>query len=225
VTGAGLPSTKLPSAKVGDLVDVKTADKGTQHYLVDSDGLKPISELQYQIQKANGATVRAVNSSDVARANPAQPPAASATQPPTSVPELVRGLPSDTVVCGAYVDSSFAPQVLVDSAIPAGGGIPTSGVGADGSTELADRVWVPPGRAALVESLLSPDLTDGPLYLVTDAGRRYAIRSTDVLRFLGLANGKHISKLPSALLVRIPEGPALDPDDARAALRQERADS
>jgi hypothetical protein len=136
----------------------------------------------------------------------------------------VSGLPSDTVVCAGYTDASFAPQVLVDSAIPVGGGVPTSGVGADGTTKLADRVWVPPGRAALVESLLSPDEKEGALYLVTDTGRRYAIPSTDVLRFFSLANSKHISKLPSGLVVRIPEGPALNPDDARAALQQEKAD-
>jgi type VII secretion protein EccB len=225
VTGAGQPSTKMPGTKIGDLVDVKSQDKGTQHYLVDSDGLKSISDLQYQIQLASGAQAKTTSSSDVAKANPAQPPAATATQPPTSVPDLVRGLQSDTVVCAAYRDTSFAPQVLVDSAIPEGGGVPTGGTASDGATTLADRVWVPPGKAALVESLTSPDAKDGPLYLVTDVGRRYAIRSTDVLRFLGLGTAKRISKLPGSLLVRIPEGPPLDPDDARAALQLEKGEN
>jgi ESX secretion system ATPase EccB len=68
--------------------------------------------------------------------------------------------------------------------------------------------------------LPGPDAQDGPLSLVTDTGRRYAIPTTDALRALGLA-GAHTSKLPASLVVRIPEGQPLDQAAARAALQQE----
>jgi hypothetical protein len=146
----------------------------------------------------------------------------SVVQPPTSVPDFVRPRDSNTVVCAAYRDGSFAPEVLVDSAIPEGGGLPTSGVTPAG-VSLADRVWLQPGKAALVMSLPSPDASDGPLYLVTDVGRRFAVKS-EVLRSLGLS-GPHLSKLPANLLVRIPEGNPLDPEAARAALRLENSEN
>jgi hypothetical protein len=63
------------------------------------------------------------------------------------------------------------------------------------------------------------------LYLVTDVGRRYAIESSDVVRSLGLTTAKHLSRLPASLVVRIPEGPPLDPGAARAALQQEKQEN
>ena len=143
--------------------------------------------------------------------------------PPSAVPRIVRPADVNTVLCAAYQNGSFNPRVLVDSAIPAGGGLPTAGASTSG-IPLADRVWVPPGRAAIVEALPSPEATSGPLSLVTDEGRRYAIPSSDLLRSLGFT-GQRVSKLPASLLVRIPEGPALDPEQARAALQLQKADS
>ena len=223
LTGTGQASKAVDGVKVGQVLEVSSQDKGTLYYLAGTDRLIPISQLQAQIQLAKGASTQSLSPSAAAAAPKSEVPETGLTQPPTSVPDFVRPLQSNTVVCAAYQNNSFTPQVLVDSAIPAGGGLPTGGTTATG-VPLADRVWVPPGKAALVEALPSPQATDGPLYLVTDVGRRYAVPSTEVLRFLGLTS-KHVSKLPSSLLVRVPEGPALDPDTARAALQEEKADS
>jgi type VII secretion protein EccB len=223
VAGAGQPMKAVPGVLVGQVLDVKTPDRGTQYYLAETDQLRSISELQYQIQVAKGASRRSLDPSAATAAPKAPAEATSVVQPPTTVPEFVRPLDSNTVVCAAYRDGSFSPEVLVDSAIPAGGGLPTGGVSDDG-VALADRVWVPPGKAALVESLPSPDAGEGPLYLVTDVGRRFAVKSSQALRSLGFS-GKHVSRLPASLFVRIPEGNPLDPDAAGAALQLEKSDN
>ncbi|MGA8114246.1 MAG: type VII secretion protein EccB [Actinocatenispora sp.] len=204
------------SVGIGDVVSVQTQDKGKEYYLAGSDSMVPISELQAQIQEAAGADVQPVSPGAATDANKTTPPQFNAQQPPATRPDFIRPIDSNTTVCAAYRNNSFAPQILVNSTTPRGGGLPTERMSAGGTT-LADRVWLPPGKAALVESMPSPKAKTGPLYLVTDQGRRYAIPSPDALRALGYT-GKHLSKLPASLLVRVPEGPALDPDAARAAL-------
>jgi type VII secretion protein EccB len=227
LAGAGRPSTAVPSAvpsaapsaRIGQLFQVVAQDQGTQYYLADTDRLIPVSELQALIQQAAGATLTPLSLGEATTARKAPAPPTDPSQPPTSRPRFVRPQQSATVLCASDTEGSFAPQVLVDSAIPAGGGVSTAGVGPAG-TAVADRIWLPPGRAALVEALPSPQAEHGPLYLVTDVGRRYAIGSGEVLRALGL-DGATTSKLPAGLLVRVPEGPALDPELARLPLAQE----
>lgn len=222
--GSGGPSTAVPQARIGQLFAVATQDQGSQYYLATADSLMPISSLQAQVQQAQvgqpvGTTVTPLTPSGATAARKQPAPVADLTRPPPRVPDFVRPQRSDSVVCASYTGDSFTPQVFVDSAIPAGGGVPTAGAVA-GGTALADRIWLPPGRAALVEALPSPRAEHGPLFLVTDAGRRFAIPGSDVLRSLGLG-AVPASRLPASLVVRVPEGPALDPDAAREALQQE----
>jgi ESX secretion system ATPase EccB len=201
---------------------VDAPGQAAQYYLAGAKRLIPVSELQAQIQQAAGRKLRSLTPAAATAAPKESAPATETVTPPTKVPEFVRPQQSRTVACAAYHDRSFSPKVLVDSVIPAGGGVKTTGITAVGAA-LADQIWLPPGRAALVQALPSPRAKDGPVYLVTDVGRRYAIPSTDVLQALGLS-GAPTSRLPSSLLVRIPEGPPLDPVLARRALDQERAD-
>jgi type VII secretion protein EccB len=223
VDGAGSPSRAVPGVTTGHVVQVQTQDKGTLYYLAEADQLVPISFLQMKLQLAGGAGgPDTITPDQAAAANRAPTPQTSREQPPTTVPAFVRPNDSNTVLCASYKNGSFSPDVLVDSAIPSGGGLPTVSTSTSGD-ELADRVWLPPGKAALVESMATPKSNSGPLYLVTDEGKRYAIPSNDVLTMLGLSS-KSISKLPSSVLVRIPEGPALDPNAAEAALAEEDTD-
>jgi type VII secretion protein EccB len=216
----GKPSTAITNTKVGQVLMVQTQDRGSQYYLVEPTVLRAISELQAQIQHAKGTAPVPMAPDVVAAAPKASVQETSLTTPPPTVPEFVRPARSETVLCAAYQNGSFAPVVLVDSAIPAGNGVPTTGLAPNG-TPLANRIWVPPGRGALVESLPSPSAASGPLFLVTDQGKRYAIPDSQIQRALGFTN-EHIAKLPASLVVRIPEGPPLDPAAARAALQEEK---
>jgi ESX secretion system ATPase EccB len=224
VADSGHPSHAANDLTIGQVVKVDgVGQAGAQFYLAEAERLVPISELQALLQQATGASVVTLQPSAVVAAPKAAAPQSDATMPPSAVPRIVRPADVNTVLCAAYQNGSFNPRVLVDSAIPAGGGLPTAGTSTSG-IPLADRVWVPPGKAAIVQALPSPEATSGPLSLVTDEGRRYAIPSSDLLRSLGFT-GQRVSKLPASLLVRIPEGPALDPDQARAALQLQKTDS
>jgi hypothetical protein len=224
VDGAGKPSTAASGLTAGQVVKVDSSGQSAaQYYLVGSTQLIPISELQALLQQAKGAKVTPISLNAAANASKAATSQASQASPPATVPKFVRPALSSTVLCAAYSDGSFTPKVLVDSAIPADGGIPTGSSSTTG-IPTADRVWVPPGRAAIVESLATPDATSGPLSLITDEGKRYAIPQSTVLGILGFT-GKKVSRLPNSLLVRIPEGPALDPEKARAALQVQKVDS
>jgi hypothetical protein len=80
----------------------------------------------------------------------------------------------------------------------------------DSGSALADRVVVPGGHVALVLAVEKADATTGAYYLVTDAGRRYAVTSDNALVALGYVPTDAV-KVLSGLLLRIPAGPALDP--------------
>lgn len=194
------------------------------HYLVETTELRPISELQAQIELARprARAARELSPADGATARMAAPPARQPEQPPASRPYFFRPDSSDMTVCLVYGNDSFAPRVLVHSTVPSGGGTPTDGL-ATGPVPLANRVWVPPGRAALVASMSSPTVTHPPLYLVTDTGKRFAVPDDDVLHALGYGSVTP-SKLPASLVVRIPEGPALDASVARQAMAHEDQD-
>lgn len=211
-------SAAVAGTRVGDILRVPGA-AGTEYFLTLADRLRPISELQAQIQRAAGARMKKMSVAQISSAEQTSSEADLSTSAPAQVPDFADLDQSDTVVCAAWEDGSFSPTVLVNSEIPVSGGLDTSGVSSSGTT-LADRVWVAPGKATLVQALPSPASTDGPLYLVTDQGIRYAVPSDTALSSLGLGDASTWS-LPAGLVARLPEGPALDPDAARAVLQEE----
>jgi hypothetical protein len=75
-------------------------------------------------------------------------------------------------------------------------------------------VVIQPGFGALVEALPSPSAPSGTLNLVTDLGVRYPLSSTDVPAMLGYGSATPV-RLPVSLVVRLPSGPALDPESAK----------
>src|SRR5205085_7354340 len=78
VDQAGQPSTAVPGRNdigVGELLKVQTSGGGLQYYLAGPDALRPITPLQYDIQRAYPATLAAY---------PGREPAAVAL-PPSSV--------------------------------------------------------------------------------------------------------------------------------------------
>jgi type VII secretion protein EccB len=219
LAGAGGPSRAVSGARIGQVLVVHGASD--QAYLADAQQLIPLSSLQTQVQVAEvgSPAPRELSPADAGAAPKAPVPLVTAESPPERLPDFVRPPSADTVLCAAYQDGSFNPTVLVGATVPAGGGLPTVQV-APGGVPLADRVWVPPGSAEVVAALPSPTAPTGPLYLITDNGWRYAIPDTQALHSLGYS-GDRLSRLAAALVVRIPEGPALDPRTARAALANE----
>ncbi|GAB3238706.1 type VII secretion protein EccB [Kineosporia babensis] len=217
VPRAGQASKALPKARIGQVRKV-TSSSGTQYFLTLASRLSPITELQASLQNGAGAAVKKATPADVSAAG--QTALRTATDPPAQAPDFVALRDSKTVACASWENGEFVPKISVESEVPVDSGLnsalQTATVSANG-TSLADRVWVEPGKATLVQSRPSPESTSGPLYLVTDQGIRYAVPSDAVLSSLGLS-GQESWSLPAAVIARIPEGPALDPQVALAAL-------
>jgi hypothetical protein len=118
-------------------------------------------------------------------------------------------------VCVTYDDNAPVPRVRVGGQLPpASATVATAGRTAEGMP-LADRVYVPPGRAAVVEVLPSSESASGTLVLVTDQGRAFPLAGREVLSILGYPSA-HPVRLPAALATRLPMGSGLDPAAARA---------
>ena len=218
VPDAGQPFAPLPRLRLGQ---VAVAGDGVQHYLVTADGLRPISVLQSDIQLAYPPTARAYPGSDpaavplsltaAAGARMAGEAAASPAPAPAQRPALTG--PAETV-CVSYDPGETTPRVRVGAALPpAGATVPTSGRTAAG-LPLAGRVFLPPGRAALVEVVAGDPAATGTLILVTDQGRGYPLAGPEVLGVLGY-EGKKPARLPAGLVTRVPLGSVLDPAAAR----------
>jgi type VII secretion protein EccB len=205
VTDQDAASTVLPGRHNGDIVYADTGS-GRQYYLVLADGLAPITALQRDVQLSQAAV--APTRIDVAIAITAkaskQAPSASELAPPTATPALA-SLGSADAICAAIADPTTAAQVSAGDTIPAGSVVTSAAP--DGS---ADRVLVPPGHVAIVQTLVSPTAGDGPYSLVTDIGVRYPVASPAVLAVLGYSPHQAV-RLPATLVGRLPTGPTLDP--------------
>jgi len=213
VPNAGAKSTAVPNHNNGEVLVAQTGS-GPLYYLVFDDGLAPLTELQKDIAvKAGGNPVQVdLGNADKARRSNALPAVTGPQAPPLKPPHLTAPAAGDQV-CLEYGESGTAAVSLG----PAGDleGVPTRGRTASGGA-LADLVAVPSGKAALVVSEPTPGFPIGGWSLVTDTGIRFPVASRDDVSFLGY-NPDAASRVPAALLVRIPAGPALNRGAASAA--------
>lgn len=246
VPDAGSPSELLRPGRVGELYVVQTSSGQGQYYLLLRDRLMPITALQYDIQRSAPATRRAYPGAtpeaipldpavvaDVSTAGGTRTEAdqTDASLPPTR-PSFARSSSTDSV-CALFAGGGFQPGFVLASRSPgepkgpgaaeagqvnAGETGVTTGRGPDG-LPLADVVVVPPGHAAVVESMAAPGQPagSGALSFVSDLGRRYQVAGPDVLGVLGYEDPPVI-RLPSELVTRIPAGDPLDPDAAALPL-------
>jgi type VII secretion protein EccB len=81
---------------------------------------------------------------------------------------------------------------------------------------MADAVYIQRGYGALVVSAASPTAPDttGTVSLITDTGKAYPLAGRDLLGKLGYGNVKP-RQIPAQFLALMPQGPALDPVQAR----------
>ncbi|HEY2673135.1 MAG TPA: type VII secretion protein EccB [Rugosimonospora sp.] len=218
--GRGQPSAAVQGALIGQIY-AATGSGETQYYLVRANDLLPMTAVEEATELADPATaaaypgatptVRQVNPAEIAGVPKAGRPARTDESPPAQVPTMARPDPG-AAVCAMYRDGTSGAQLVYDVDRASYG----EGVATTGSTTAAivDRVVVPPGYGAVVRSLSSPDSTVGPLFLVTDEGRRYPVPNAEQLSWLGYGSVKPLN-LPSYVVSRIPSGPSLDPADAQ----------
>jgi type VII secretion protein EccB len=216
VPDAGKPSTAVPrrpELRAGQLLAVRTSG-ATEYYLAETGQLRPITPLQYDIQRAYPPTAAAYANAqpdavplsplDLAEAHQAPPPARQPGDVPARLPEFAAG----AAVCLGFTPDAEAPSVRIDPALaPPDPMTATPGRTAAGAA-LADSVVVPPGTAALVEAMPSRTAPAGTLALVTDAGRAYPLASRRTMEVLGYGAVTPV-RIPAELLARVPVGPGL----------------
>ncbi len=229
VPHAGGRSRALPSrpgTRAGQLFVVRTSAGSSQFYLTTANRLVPISQFQYDIQRAARQTRLAygggiptaiqLGPDEVAPAGLAAGDAEVASAPPRTPPRFVQTRDSRAAVCASFDGGAAVPRLTTEPAMPAASQSLPTPHGSRTGTPLADRVLVAPGWAGLVEVVPAGGAAAGTISLVSDLGRRYPLSSPEVLKMLGY-DGVRPIRIPAGLAARIPEGPALDP---AAALRQ-----
>jgi type VII secretion protein EccB len=221
VPGLGNPGPFLgrQATRVGQVLDVRNVGSPEQFYLVEPDGVAPVTRTQAALELTDPATAAAYpgaspaliavspavmagapvshatlpDGSDV----PATPPAADAPVPPAALCVDYPGVPASP------------PARLVFATPPAGTPAAVGALGVTTTPEVADRITVTPGSGALVRPQFAPGVGGDSLFLVTDLGVKFPLPSASAATALGYQAGA-ARQLPATLLGLLPTGPALD---------------
>ncbi|PXY22830.1 type VII secretion protein EccB [Prauserella muralis] len=217
LAGTGSRSTAVPGRddlRVGQLLVVETSG-GTEHYLADADRLRPISPLQYDLQRADPRTRKAYRDG-VPSGIPLSPAAVAGARVtpagdtgPAAAPRVRPRFAGGDTLCATYEPGSATPALHVDPRLPQTEALATAGRTARGMP-MADAIHVEPGRAAVVEAMPSADAQAGTVVLVTDQGEAFPLAGREVLDMLGYGEVRPV-RLPAAIVARVPMGSGLDP--------------
>jgi hypothetical protein len=203
-------------ARVGQVFATGAGAGGAQQYYVMlPGGLAPVTQMQAALldaaarQVAQGTVSLSLAAGD--RARQVVPPG----RLPGRVPSVV-GYAAATPLCVVYSGTAATapsgPQVTVGGTVPSGG-VPVTGSGG------LNQVTLPPGSAALVGVLAGPPAAgQAPgvtSYFLVTGGRRYGLSSPSVAAMLGYSLPGQRSLLPAGVVDLLPQGPALDPAQAR----------
>jgi type VII secretion protein EccB len=212
----GGPS-KVPGARVGQVVVETVPGGGRQYAVALADGLAAVSELQAALLLAgSGAGTLELGPGDFTANLTAAPLIPTGPlAPPETRPELAHPHAADRGLCATV--GGARDTLSYDVPVPAAGfpvaPVPAGATATATAAVNADRIVVEPGRGAVVSAVPSPN-APGALSVVSELGIRYPVASADVLAMLGYA-GVNPVRLPSSLVSLLPVGPALDPVAAR----------
>jgi ESX secretion system ATPase EccB len=213
-----------PDVRAGQLFAVTTT-RGVQFYLAEVGQLRPITELQYDIQRAYRETAKAYPNQEpkalpmgLIEAGGAPQPSVAPPKPgdpPSFRPAFVE-VDDGAPLCLTFVPGDDVPLVTLAPAPTPVDPMSATPKRTDRGVVLADQVLVPAGRAAVVEAVPSADAPRGTFLVVTDQGIAYPLASVDVLKVLGY-DGVRPVRMPAGLVARIPLGSGLSHE---AALRR-----
>ncbi|WP_371649073.1 MULTISPECIES: type VII secretion protein EccB [unclassified Streptomyces] len=215
--GAQGPSLAGRPSRVGQLF----GDGAGHHLLLRSDGLAPLTPLQYALLKGDPRTQRTAYAGAAVTEAPVGPddlarhraPGTAASSPgpglPDDVPRVME-VEAGEAVCAVTATGAGGPSVSVvlPQVSAVAGTPPAAGPGLVADARTADRVALRAGSGALVRAVSSSG-TGRALYLVTESGAKYPVADADSLQQLGYPAASAVA-LPTALLSMLPTGPALD---------------
>ncbi|MGL5827976.1 MAG: type VII secretion protein EccB, partial [Angustibacter sp.] len=233
VPGRGQRSGAVPGLqlRVGQVLEDLIAGSTTPRFqLVLRDGLAPLSVVQARLVLGDPRSVQAYDGQSVAPVpiTPAQEGGARVSSTdldrgayPAVAPEVFTfQTGGDVVLCATPKGfRSGVPGMVValhfgDAPVTPGGRAvqvdPQTGTpDATGDGQLADTVVIAPGKGALVRTAPAQGVTNGPIYLVTDLGIRYAVPDAEAQKALGYGAAQP-APMPSVLVDLLIAGPVLD---------------
>lgn len=223
-----VPSTAVPvaGARIGQVFVQRIAEsEGSQYFVLMVDGLSPVSTTQARLILGDPRTSRAypgttpsergLAPSELAGARRSATDLDATLYPRTPPAALTFPTSDDVVLCSSprgFTDGVPAVIVSLAFAVPVPAGVrPLASVGSDPGANGAEPVAiaVPPGSGAVVRSVPTQGVATGPVYLVTDEGRRYAVPDAESRKALGFEAVRPES-VPAQFLDLLPTGPALD---------------
>jgi type VII secretion protein EccB len=219
VRGAGAPGPTV--AGTGTRVGQVLSDGA--YYLVEPDGLTPISATEARLVLGDAANAAAypdgrpgVIVSSVAALD-AAPRSTTVAAPgyPAALPAPVTADPH-TVLC-AVGDGTGAARITSAQRLPLPQGAKSMRAGARADDRVADEVYVPPGTGTLAREQVGAGGGPGSLYLITDAGSKFPVPSVAAAAALGYA-GARPTPVAGTVLALLPDGPSLDPVAARQVI-------
>jgi type VII secretion protein EccB len=221
LTGAGDQGPTLggQATRVGEVLVTQNVGGGDAFFLVESDGVAAITATQAALDLASPGTAAAYPGGTAQPVTVSAPAIASAPHGSQSLPDgtdVPASPPSDAtppkasdVPCIAYPGTGGAAPVLLWTAPPGGSAPDLQAPGVKGAATDADLVGVASGGGALVQPLTAAGAATGPLYLVTGAGVKFAVPTTDEATALGY-QASQAARLPATLLGLLPTGPSLN---------------
>ena len=230
VKGVGEPTPAGADLVAGTVIQVgEGAD--ASYYVATSDGAAQITHLQALLllsdQQIKDEAYQGRNPEFVSMTTAPTTTANLRPDPnnpqhlPESVPGYVDAGAKDTATCALYNRKGDNDGITIGVHIDAIG-IDTEQVSREGLV-YADKVVVPPGRAALVQSG-TPQADGGALLLVTDGGRSFPLESVDLAGVFGypLSKAVHVySNLVGLIPQGLPDGMALSVTAARTGLQSD----
>jgi hypothetical protein len=190
---------------------------GSQWSVALADGAAAVTEVQARLLQARpGAYPPRTLDNSFNTLPPSRIRLSAADGIPATVPELTTPaervcitLPVDRLQAELRIDPTVPPGVAVRGAATVPGGV------------QADLVYVARGKGALAAAAASPDApAGGTVSIVTDTGLRYPIAGRELLGRLGYG-GVPPQRVPAQLVALLPQGPALDADEARRSAATE----
>lgn len=194
-----------------------------QHYLMTREGLRPVGTLAVALHtSAGGAPVREISGIEVTNLLVSNEPV-EGTAFPAEVPSVHPANGQSPTICAVYrgggdTEPAVTVEVFADPPNQFGHALPLRQTERD-VVAAADRLWLPPGRGALVRAASTTGETTAgaTVYLVTDTGHKYPISTDDARIALGYREVEP-EPVPVDLLELVPTGPTLDIDEARGGV-------
>lgn len=218
IAGRGGAGTDVAGkrTRIGDVVRATSA-AGVQWYASLADGLSPISETQaLLLTGSQGAALVDATTADVNDSRNSQHRLESIDTPALKPTLAASGVGTPVCVETVAGDGTVPASPVVSFGGDLGILIPARPEGSP-TTQTVDQLVIEPGHVAVVSMLTSGDDAAPGMFLITDAGLRFAVPVADVAAWLGYSSVRPLP-IPSRLLALVPQGPALDPVSARGTV-------